>query len=74
MLDKLLSSTTVTYTPWDGLYASIGSGNALFIPAGGVCDPASSSYGVGKWDQACSAVTTPITITVQNWLNDKGRP
>jgi hypothetical protein len=31
----MLSSTTVTYTPWDGLYASLGSGNALYIPSGG---------------------------------------
>ena len=74
VLDKMLSSTTVTYTPWDGLYASLGSGNALYIPSGGVCDPATSSYGAGKWDQACSTASKPITITVQNWLDDKGHP
>src|SRR5262245_7275499 len=74
VLDKMLSSTTITYTPWDGLYASLGSGNVLYIPSGGVCDPATSSYGVGKWDQACTAASKPITITVQNWLDDQGHP
>ena len=35
----------------------------LDIPANAVCDLATSSYGVGTWNDACSAQTDTFTIT-----------
>jgi len=35
----------------------------LDIPANAVCDLATSTYGVGTWNDACQAQTEPFTIT-----------
>lgn len=35
----------------------------LDIPANAVCDLATSTYGVGTWNDACAAQTEPFTIT-----------
>ncbi len=35
----------------------------LVVPPHAVCDPATSSYGPGTWDEPCTAVTSPIHIT-----------
>ncbi len=37
--------------------------SAVVFPAGSICDPATSSYGPGTWDDACTPLTAPITIT-----------
>ncbi len=44
----------------------------LDIPANSVCDLATSSYGVGTWNDACSHQTEPFTITavVRNAATD----
>jgi hypothetical protein len=44
----------------------------LDIPANAVCDLATSSYGVGHWDEDCSAQTETFTITavVRNAATD----
>ena len=34
-----------------------------------VCDPATSSYGVGTWDNSCTAAAKPITITAKAWTD-----
>ncbi len=34
-----------------------------------VCDPATSSYGVGTWDSPCTAAAKPITITAKVWTD-----
>jgi hypothetical protein len=36
----------------------------LVVPAGAVCDPSSSSYGVRHWNEACSAARRSIRVTV----------
>lgn len=38
--------------------------NAIRIPAGAICDPATSSYGPAHWDEPCVAATSPITLPV----------
>lgn len=42
--------------------------NTVRFPAGSICDPATSSYGPGTWDQPCtpatSAITLPITLSI----------
>jgi hypothetical protein len=44
----------------------------LDIPANAVCDLATSAYGVGHWDESCSAQADPFTITavVRNAASD----
>jgi hypothetical protein len=39
--------------------------HTLWLPAHAVCDPAGSSYGIGTWNDACSPLTTGITITAR---------
>ncbi|HEX5972524.1 MAG TPA: hypothetical protein VFY85_11395 [Gemmatimonadaceae bacterium] len=39
--------------------------HSLWLPANSICDPSTSSYGMGTWDQACSPLTTKITITAK---------
>jgi len=39
--------------------------HSLWLPAYTVCDPATSGYGMGTWDLACSPLTTSITITAK---------
>ncbi|MHB1074094.1 MAG: hypothetical protein ACYC3Q_14970 [Gemmatimonadaceae bacterium] len=38
--------------------------NTLYFPAGAVCDPATSSYGPGMWDQPCDPIGSDLTINV----------
>jgi hypothetical protein len=37
-------------------------GNAVVFPAGSICDPATSSYGPGTWDQPCAPATSNVKI------------
>ena len=39
--------------------------HTLWLPARTVCDPATSGYGVGTWNNPCSPLTTRITITAR---------
>lgn len=45
--------------------------NWIYFPAHSICDPATSGYGMGLWDTPCTAVQTPITITV-HWSSKGG--
>jgi hypothetical protein len=36
----------------------------IVMPAGAVCDPATSKYGVRHWDEDCSPATQTITVNV----------
>jgi hypothetical protein len=38
-----------------------------------ICDPATSSYGVGTWDAACQGAAHPIRIVARAWVNAEGR-
>ena len=57
------SNTAATFTvgPEGGVYMA---GNAaVFFPAQSICDPATSSYGMGSWDDSCTPLRSTITIT-----------
>lgn len=56
------SNTSVDFTvgPEGGIF-HIGN-HALVIPRNGICDPATSSYGVGTWDSPCKALKTSIKM------------
>jgi hypothetical protein len=64
-----------TYTfeidPSQSQSLSLGASH-LDIPANAVCDLAASSYGIGTWDEDCSAQTETFTITavVRNAATD----
>ena len=52
----------------------LGGGHLVTIPQGAVCDPALSSYGPGTWDDPCTAITRPITVTARTWHDERGHP
>ena len=45
--------------------------NWVYFPARSICDPATSGYGIGTWDTACTALQRRIDVTVQ-WSNKGG--
>ncbi len=49
-----------TVTPAGGVFF-VGR-NAVVFPANSICDPSTSSYGAGTWDDACTPLTTPLKI------------
>ena len=54
------TSADFTVTPTGGTFR-IGK-HAVWFPAYSICDPNTSSYGIGTWDQGCRAVDRPVTI------------
>ena len=58
------STYTFTIDPRRDNYLTFGA-HSLWLPASSVCDPATSSYGMGTWDAPCSPLTTSITITAK---------
>jgi len=62
---------TFTIDPSQDQSLSLGASH-LDIPANAVCDLATSSYGVGTWNDACSHQTESFTITavVRNAATD----
>ena len=53
---------TFTIDPTRDNYLQFGE-HSLWLPANSVCDPVTSSYGIGTWDDACTPLATNITIT-----------
>jgi hypothetical protein len=54
--------TTLTISPSGGTY-HIGDFDVV-IPAGAVCDPQATAYGVGHWDEDCVPANRDITVSV----------
>jgi len=48
--------------------------HSLWLPAHSVCDPASSTYGIGTWNDPCSPLTTSITVTARVRSTSGGLP
>jgi hypothetical protein len=65
--------STFVYDPAQGVTARFGA-HAISMPAGSVCDPATSGYGSDFWDLPCDPATSPITITATSFVDDNGRP
>ncbi len=74
---QLVGDTSVTtfVLGTDGKQADIvldaADNNEVNFPLGlfSVCDPATSSYGAGTWDSACSAASKSIQITAKVWTD-----
>lgn len=54
------TTTEFTVSPNGGTYF-VGT-NAVVFPANSICDPATSSYGEGTWDQPCTPATSGVRI------------
>jgi hypothetical protein len=55
---------TFQINPLHDNYLTFGE-HSLWLPAHSVCDPTTSSYGMGTWNDACAPLTTSITITAK---------
>jgi hypothetical protein len=55
-------SYSFTIDPSQAQSLSLGASH-LDIPANAICDLATSSYGVGTWNDACTPQSEPVTIT-----------
>jgi hypothetical protein len=68
------SYSTFQYDPTLSYDLSFGSGHKLSVPAGAVCDPATSGYGAAYWDAPCTVAQAPITFQVKSWRDGAGHP
>jgi len=71
--DIVLGTTTFVWTPSEGVTQRMGD-HEIVIPAGAICDPETSSYGFGHWEEPCDPATTPITITATSFSDAGGHP
>jgi hypothetical protein len=58
------STYVIQVDPRRDNYLQFGA-HSLWLPAHSICDPATSSYGMGTWDLECSPLTKKITITAK---------
>ena len=77
-LSAALSSTGITtsfvYDPAVGGSFELASQHRITFAPGAVCDPLVSTYGVTEWDQPCTPLAGPITITARSYTaNDRPR-
>jgi hypothetical protein len=54
------TSADIDVTPTGGKF-TLGK-HGIYFPAGSICDPATSTYGVSEWDQPCTPATEPVHI------------
>ena len=54
----------------NGGVVTLGDRFTLTIPANAVCDPSSSSYGLGHWDESCTVIDRTIKVTAKIWENE----
>ena len=55
--------------PTAGAVIALGDRFTLTVPANAVCDPASSSYGVGHWDDSCTIIDRSVNVHAKIWTN-----
>jgi hypothetical protein len=65
--------TSFKYSSRKGVTVRLGD-HVLVIPAGGICDPATSSYGPGTWDDDCAPLTHSLIITATTYADADGHP
>lgn len=49
-----------------------GGKHAIHFPAAAICDPATSSYGAGTWDDPCDAAGQPVRISLRAYRDGEG--
>jgi hypothetical protein len=65
---------TITIDPRQPTRYDLGEGNSLVFPAGSVCDPTKSTYGVTEWDKPCEPARRTVAEHVKAWLDADGHP
>jgi hypothetical protein len=65
---------SIVIDPSRATYYNLGAGNSITFPAGSLCDPTKSTYGVGEWDKPCTLATAPLTVNAIAWLDGTNHP
>jgi hypothetical protein len=71
--DRVIGVERFRYTPSNGATKRIGD-HMIVMPAGSVCDPATSGYNAGVWDAPCTAVNHSVVITATTFADAEGHP
>jgi hypothetical protein len=71
--DRVIGVERFRYTPTNGATTRIGD-HMIVMPAGSVCDPATSGYGVEFWEAPCTPVNHSIVITATTMADAEGHP
>ena len=71
---SLTTVTTFVYDPAVGGTFEFGPQHRITFSAGAVCDPLVSTYGPSEWDQPCTPLAAPITITAHSYVASNGHP
>ena len=64
-------SADFTVTPSGGMF-SLGN-NAVYFPANSICDPETSSYGEGHWDEPCTPLDHSIDFHAEVRRGESGQ-
>jgi hypothetical protein len=49
---------------------TLGDRFTIDIPPNAVCDPSSSSYGMGHWNEDCKATNNTVKVNARIWANE----
>jgi hypothetical protein len=71
--DRVIGVERFRYTPNTGVSKRIGD-HMIVMPAGSICDPATSGYGPEFWDAPCTPVNHSIVITATTMADVEGHP
>jgi len=71
--DRVIDVVKFRYTPGNGASKRVGD-HMVVMPAGSVCDPATSGYGPTVWDTPCTAVNHSVIITATTYADADGHP
>lgn len=71
--DRVIGVDHFRYTPTSGAAKRLGE-HMIVMPAGAVCDPATSGYGLAYWDAPCTPVTHSIIFTATTMADAQGHP
>ena len=67
------SRVSFSYGPNTSVTVRVGA-HRIVLPTNAVCDPATSGYGPGTWDNQCAALAKYMTFTVKAWTDAQGHP
>lgn len=73
----LTSTDTLRFSfvidPRRSMTYDLGQGNTITFPAGSLCDPDRSSYGMGEWDKSCPVARASVKVNTKAWLDSRGQ-
>jgi hypothetical protein len=67
------SRVSFSYGPNTSVTVRVGA-HKIVLPPNAVCDPATSGYGPGTWDTACTPLAQSLTFSVKAWNDAAGHP